>query len=183
MKMMNSSNNNASSSSSQPSGSGGNPNNNPNNNNNNGSDFKIPNNKKAKRGLGPQFENTKELTGFNKEVITLNNNLLGYTKQLEQLKKHHDINYSLDSTGTLSVDVPVSMSDALAADLTKRVGVIDRLYNTQLDTFNSVSTSALAKTEEFKKSFGVDPYTSPYLEGHIMYNRFVKNRFNSLFRN
>ena len=80
--MINSSNNNASSSSSQPSGSGGNPNNNPNNNNNNGSDFKIPNNKKANRGLGPQIENTKELTGFNKEVITLNNNLLGYTNQL-----------------------------------------------------------------------------------------------------
>jgi hypothetical protein len=43
------------------------------------------------------------------------------------------------------------MSDSQAADLSRRVGIIHRLYNTQLETFKSVSSSALTKTEELKK--------------------------------
>jgi hypothetical protein len=89
------------------------------------------------------------------------------------MKKNHDINYSLDVTGSLSINVPASMSDFQAADLNRRVGVIDRLYNTQLETFKSVSYYTLAKTEEFKKSSGTDPYTRIFLESQLINNEFI----------
>lgn len=188
IKIFGSGNNNPSSSSAQGSGSGGNPNQNNNNNNNNNSnnDFKVSNDNKTKKDTSsqPRTPRTpKELRESNKEIDSLNQNLRGYTKKLEELKKNHDINYSLDGTGSLSIDVPASMSDSQAADLSRRVGVIDRLYNTQLETFKSVSNSALAKTEEFKKSSGTDPYTRNFLESQIIYNEFIKDTFNSLFKN
>lgn len=177
VKIFGSGKNNASSNASQESGSGSggnsNQNNNNNNNNNSNNDFKITESKKAKR----------ELRDSNKEIDNLNQNLRGYTKKLEELKKQHDINYSLDSTGSLSIDVPANMSDAQAADLSRRVGVIDRLYNTQLETFRSVSSSALAKTEEFKKSFGTDPYTRDFLESQIIFNDHVKDIYDFLLKN
>ena len=174
VKIRSSANNNASSSSSRGSGSGGNPNQNNNNNNNNNSnnDFKPVNNEKDK----------KELKDYNKEIDRLNQNLRGYTKKLNELKDKHDINYSSDSAGNLSIDVPATMSDSQAADLSRRVGVIDRLYNTQQETFKSVSSSALAKTEEFKKSSGTQPYTNWFLESQILYNEFVKDEYKGLFR-
>jgi hypothetical protein len=185
IKIFGSGNNNPSSSSAQGSGSGGNPNQNNNNNNNNNSnnDFKVSNDNKTKKDTSSQPRTPKELRESNKEIDSLNQNLRGYTKKLEELKKNHDINYSLDGTGSLSIDVPASMSDSQAADLSRRVGVIDRLYNTQLETFKSVSNSALAKTEEFKKSSGTDPYTRNFLESQIIYNEFIKDTFNSLFKN
>jgi len=193
VKILGSGGNNASSSASQGSasqgsGSGGNPNQNNNNNNNNNSnnDSKIPSalrGKKPKRDIFSEPRVPKELREYNKEVDGLNKNLRGYTKKLEELKKHHDINYTLDSTGSLSIDVPASMSDSQAADLSRKVGIIDRLYNTQLETFKSVSSSALAKTEEFKKSSGSEPYTRNFLESYILYNGFIKDTYNDLFRN
>jgi hypothetical protein len=184
VKIFSSGKDNASSSASQTSGSGSgkDPNKNPNNNNNSNNDFKIPNKKDPKREASSQPRAPKDLIDFNKEAGQLNANLRGYTKNLEDLKKKHNINYSLDSTGTLSIDVPVTMSDSQAADLSRRVGVIDRLYNTQLDKFNSVTRSALAKTEELNKTSGVYPCTRIFLESHIIYNGYVKDTFNSLFR-
>lgn len=176
VKILSSDKSNANTSASQESGSssGGNSNQNNNNNNNNNSnnDFKTVNNKKDK----------KELKDYNKEIDRLNQNLRGYTKKLNELKDKHDINYSSDSAGNLSIDVPATMSDSQAADLSRRVGVIDRLYNTQQETFKSVSSSALAKTEEFKKSSGTKPYTSWFLESQIIYNEFVKDEYKGLFR-
>lgn len=178
VKILSSGNNNASSSASQ--GSGENPNNN-NNNNSNNSGFKNPDNKKPRKDTSSQPRTPKELRDSNKEVDNLNQSLRGYIKKLDELKKQHDIRYSLDSSGALSIDVPAAMSDDQAADLSRRVGVIDRLYNTQLETFKSVSSSALAKTEDFKKSSGSDPYTRNFLESQLIYNRFLKDTFNELF--
>ena len=186
VKILSSDKSNASTSASQESGSssGGNSNQNNNNNNNNNSnnDFKTVNNKKDKKETYSQPRTPKELRDSNKEIDNLNQNLRGYTKKLKELKNQHDINYSLDSAGNLSIDVPATMSDTQAADLSRRVGVIDRLYNTQQETFKSVSNSALAKTEEFKRSSGTEPYTSSFLESQIHYNEFVKDEYKGLFR-
>lgn len=188
VKILSSDKSNANTSASQESGSGsgsgGNPNKNNNNNNNNNSnyDFKTVNNKKDKKETYSQPRTPKELRDSNKEIDNLNQNLRGYTKKLKELKNQHDINYSLDSAGNLSIDVPATMSDTQAADLSRRVGVIDRLYNTQQETFKSVSNSALAKTEEFKRSSGTEPYTSSFLESQIHYNEFVKDEYKGLFR-
>ena len=131
----------------------------------------------------------KELKVHNKELNNLNDNMNSYIKKLQELKDNHDLKFFQDKAGNLSIDVPLSMSDELINDVSKRVGVIDRLYNSQLDEFKSISRIASGKSEEATKLSMTGslaqfkPYRNSGLNTAMIYNLHITQDYSYLLKN
>lgn len=69
-----------------------------------------------------------------------------FINQFNNLVQSANINVITDVDGTLSIDVPISMSDHEAQNLSKRIGIIDRLISSKNEEI----------TELFKKGLSLD---------------------------
>jgi hypothetical protein len=79
-----------------------------------------------------------ELTGIIANIDHLLPQISMFIGQFNTLINESDVNVITDVYGNMSVDVPASMSDAKAEDISKRLGVIDRLINSHGSSLNDL---------------------------------------------
>lgn len=95
--------------------------------------------------------------------------------QFNDVVTRNGINVITDSVGNMSMDVPSEMSDALANNLSKRLGIIDRLITQRGQEINEL----LLKGLELEKNLKLEnpDYVSPLTE---KINEF--KRLNSIYK-
>lgn len=64
--------------------------------------------------------------------------LSNFIDQFNNLVTSTNINVVTDTAGNMSIDVPVSMSDVEAHNISKRLGIIDRLITTHQNNLNDL---------------------------------------------
>lgn len=72
------------------------------------------------------------------EINALLPQLTDFINQFNNLVTQSDIEVVTDSGGNMSIDVPQSMPDAVAAKLSTKIGIIDRLINTRGQEVNDL---------------------------------------------
>jgi hypothetical protein len=104
-------------------------------------------NKPLKSGLDIS---SLDITG----VITEVNNLLpqfsNFIDQFKNVVNQYGINVITDSVGNMSIDVPQNISDSEANNISKRIGVIDRLISTHGNTINELFQRGLNLENKLK---------------------------------
>ena len=68
---------------------------------------------------------------LNEDMVSTLKHMKKMVEELENIKRTDNVKYIVDKEGNMSIDIPNSMSDDKANTLSKRIGIIDRLYNTQ----------------------------------------------------
>jgi hypothetical protein len=76
--------------------------------------------------------------------------LSGFIDQFNNLVSQSDINVITDSEGNMSIDVPGNMSSTQAANVTKRLGIIDRLINHHGSSINDLFQKGMSLEEKIK---------------------------------
>ena len=59
-------------------------------------------------------------------------------RELETMKRNEGVRYIVDSEGNMSLDIPNTMSDDKAEELSKKTGALDRFYNTQFEKYKEL---------------------------------------------
>lgn len=67
---------------------------------------------------------------LNEDMVSTLKHMKKMVEELENIKRTDNVKYIVDKEGNMSIDIPNSMSDDKANTLSKRIGIIDRLYNT-----------------------------------------------------
>lgn len=80
----------------------------------------------------------REWVNLNTQFCDNLSHLSEMIKKMGELKIEKGIKYIQDEDGGLAVDAPNSMSDKEATDLSKRVGVIDRIIQTKFDEYKEL---------------------------------------------
>jgi hypothetical protein len=115
-----------------------------------------------------------------RELRAINNQLERFNRDIQRLKDNYGIRVVSDSEGNLDMDVPNSMSRDKASELSKRVGVIDRLITTQCDKFDTTLKPVL-ESKEYLKRKGYDfKSTSDSIDKVISNHDKVKDAYKSL---
>ena len=99
-----------------------------------------------------------DLTSIINDVNVMLPQLSDFIGQFNNLVSQSNINVITDSAGNMSIDVPIDMSEPEAQNIKKRIGIIDRLINTQGQNINDLLQKGKALEENLKQK---DPnYTS-----------------------
>ena len=89
------------------------------------------------------------------EVVTKINELMPqlseFIVQFNNVVANHSINVITEANGNMSLDVPVSMSDNQAEQLSKRIGIIDRLITTRGQEINDLLLKGVEIEEKLKQ--------------------------------
>jgi len=109
------------------------------------------------------FNKSKKCTlefDLNQILIEINNIIPQYSYFIEQFRSiivDTHTNVIVDGSGSMSIDVPASMSDNEAEQLSKKLNVIDSLIRTRnedleklLDKANSIETELYKKNSNYK---------------------------------
>lgn len=91
---------------------------------------------------------TLKIFDINLELRKINVQLQGFIKQLEKLEINENVKVFYSEEAGMELDVPASMEESKAQDLSKRVGVIDRLFTSQCDAFQAKANIALLEKEK-----------------------------------
>jgi len=88
----------------------------------------------------PLQSNLNELNEIIASVNAILPQLVSFIDQFNNVVTHNNINVITDTTGNMSIDVPASMSEAKYNEVSKRIGIIDRIITTKgteiCDLFN-----------------------------------------------
>jgi hypothetical protein len=87
-------------------------------------------------------------------LIEVNNILPQYSHFIEQFRSiivNTDANVIVDGSGSMSIDVPASMSDNEAEQLSKKLNVIDSLIRTRNDDLEKLLDKATSIESELSK--------------------------------
>lgn len=100
-----------------------------------------------------------QLVPFSQDLSEI---ILEISRQLPQLSEfinhfnnivsENNVNVVTDSVGNMSIDVPAKMSDALANDVSKKIGIVDRLINSHGQSINELFNKGLKIEEGIKVS-------------------------------
>lgn len=103
-----------------------------------------------------------ELDAYIDDVSASLKRMNDMTFQLQKLKREKSIKYIEDEEGNMSIDVPNKMSDQEADNLSKRVQVIDRIYNTEQAKFKKLISEDHAKILEDSVHRQYNTFSSKY---------------------
>jgi DNA repair ATPase RecN len=81
------------------------------------------------------LENLSEIVSSLNQMLP---QLTGFIEQFHNAVKEFDVNVITDSFGNMSVDVPADMSDIQAQNVSKRLGIIDKLINSHGTSINDL---------------------------------------------
>ena len=81
------------------------------------------------------LENISEIVSSLNQMLP---QLTGFIEQFHNVVKEFDVNVITDSFGNMSVDVPADMSDIQAKNVSKRLGIIDKLINSHGTSINDL---------------------------------------------
>ena len=91
-----------------------------------------------------------DITGIISQVCILLPQLNDFITQFNSLVVQSGVNVITDSIGNMSIDVPETMSDIEAHNISKRFGIIDRLINSHGDSLNDLFKKGLSMEEKLK---------------------------------
>ena len=108
------------------------------------------------------FESNVDLSQILTEVGGLLPQLTNFITQFNNVVTQNGINVITDAHGNMSMDVPKEMSDIVANNLSKRLGIIDRLITQRGQEINEL----LQKGLEMEKHLKIQnpDYVSPLTE-------------------
>lgn len=121
------------------------------------------------------IESNIDISQIVTEVGSLMPQLSLFITQFNSVVTENDINVVTDVVGNMSIDVPSTMSDELANNLSKRLGIIDRLITHRGQEINELFQKAFQIEKDLK--IGNPDYVSPLTE---KINEF--KRLNSLYK-
>jgi hypothetical protein len=84
------------------------------------------------------------------ELNVLLPQLSDFITQFNNVVTQYGVNVITDTTGNMSIDVPASMPDLEANNISKRVGVIDRLITTRGQEINELLQKGLNVEKKLK---------------------------------
>jgi hypothetical protein len=85
------------------------------------------------------------------EINTLLPQLSSFIEQFNNLVNQSGISVITDSTGNMSIDVPNSMPESTASNVSTRIGIIDRLITTRGQELNDLFQKGLDIESNMKK--------------------------------
>jgi len=88
--------------------------------------------------------------------------LSGFINHFNSIVNQNNVNVVTDSVGNMSIDVPVNMSDAIADEVSQKIGIVDRLINNHGQSINELFNKG-SKIEEGIKASNSN-YTSQLTE-------------------
>ena len=89
------------------------------------------------------LQSTLEIEAIILELGNLLPQITDFIQQFNSTIINTGINVITDATGNLNIDVPSSMSDLEVKNITNRIGVLDRLINTQTDKASALLDKGL----------------------------------------
>lgn len=120
----------------------------------------------------------KKLESNIEEVITEINELLpqlsNFIDKFNDFVIEKNVNVVTDATGNMSIDVPQSISDSEAQNISKRINIIDRLVTTQGQSVDALLQKGLSIEQELKKS---NPNYSSQLSQQIEQFKKLNNSY------
>lgn len=84
------------------------------------------------------------------EVNVLLPQLVGFVDQFNTLVSQSGLNVITDSVGNMSIDVPHSMPDKEAQNISMRIGIIDRLITSHGNSINDLFKEGLSIENKLK---------------------------------
>ena len=102
-----------------------------------------------------KFLNTplnSDMSSIINELSSLLPQLSGFISQFNEVVSNTGINVISDSVGNLSIDVPKSMPDIEATNISKRIGIIDRLITTRYQEINDLIHKGLSMEKDLQAS-------------------------------
>ena len=84
------------------------------------------------------------------ELNTLLPQLADFINQFHNLVNQSGINVVTDIMGNMSIDVPKDMPDSVATNISKRIGIIDRLITTRGQEINELLQRGLSVENKIK---------------------------------
>lgn len=99
-----------------------------------------------------------DLTSIISDLNTMLPQLGDFIGQFNNLVSQSNINVITDSSGNMSIDVPINMPEPEAENIKKKIGILDRLINTQGQSINDLLNKGIDLEKNLKQN---DPnYTS-----------------------
>ena len=90
-----------------------------------------------------------DMSSIINELSSLLPQFSGFISQFNEVVSNTGINVISDSAGNLSIDVPKSMPDLEATNLSKRIGIIDRLIATRSQEINDLIQKGLNMGKDY----------------------------------
>ena len=112
--------------------------------------------------LTTKLDSNLELTNILSEINTLLPQLSNFLIQFNSVVIETGVNVVSDSGGNMAIDVPSGMSDEEATNVSKRIGVIDRLITTHGNNLNDLFHKGLSIENKLKAEDS--NYISPLTE-------------------
>lgn len=122
-----------------------------------------------------ELESNMNIMEIITEINTLLPQLTDFINQFNNVVSQSGINVVTDSVGNMSIDVPQSMSDSIANNLSTRIGIIDRLITTRGHEINDLLQKGMHIEENIKLK---DPHYVSQLTDKIMEFK----RLNALYK-
>jgi predicted component of type VI protein secretion system len=97
--------------------------------------------KKVEKNMAPNY--TVELTEVAMKINELLPQLSDFIGQFNNVVSTTNINVITDTSGNMSIDVPVTMSDIEAEKISKRINIIDRLITLRGQEINDLLQKGL----------------------------------------
>jgi predicted component of type VI protein secretion system len=122
---------------------------------------------KVEENMAPNY--TVELTEIAMKINEMLPQLSDFIGQFNNVVSTTNINVITDSSGNMSIDVPVTMSDIEAEKISKRINIIDRLITLRGQEINDLLQKGLNLETKLKSQ---NPnYTSQILAKVDEFNR------------
>jgi predicted component of type VI protein secretion system len=122
---------------------------------------------KVEENMAPNY--TVELTEIAMKINEMLPQLSDFIGQFNNVVSTTNINVITDSSGNMSIDVPVTMSDIEAEKISKRINIIDRLITLRGQEINDLLQKGLNLETKLKAQ---NPnYTSQILAKVDEFNR------------
>jgi hypothetical protein len=122
---------------------------------------------KVEENMAPNY--TVELTEIAMKINEMLPQLSDFIGQFNNVVSTTNINVITDSSGIMSIDVPVTMSDIEAEKISKRINIIDRLITLRGQEINDLLQKGLNLETKLKSQ---NPnYTSQILAKVDEFNR------------
>lgn len=96
------------------------------------------------------LESNLDLTSILSEVDTLLPQLSNFVVQFNNLVIETGINVVTDSSGNMSIDVPNTMASVDASNVSKKIGIIDRLISNHTSNIDSLLKKGLSIEDKLK---------------------------------
>jgi hypothetical protein len=93
-----------------------------------------------------------ELSSIMTEINSLLPQLAGFITQFNDVVTQTGVNVITDAAGNMSIDVSSNISETLANETSHKLGIIDRLINTQGSKLNTLIEKGLSIEEQIKAS-------------------------------